>query len=275
MKTLFICTDFSETAFHAAEYAIMLARNYKVKNIILFHAYQSVEPTTGLPVTTGSDLVHKASLDQLKELKERLQPITDSEMMLHIRADDLSLSENINDLCREENADMVVMGITGKSKFEKIVVGSNAVNVSQNSRYPVLIVPTNASIQPIISRILIACDLSKVSQTTPLDSLDKILTLFDASLFVVNVDDRNRHFSPQTPEEIHQLHYIFDKYKPQYAFIDSEDTVTGILEYAERNDISIIVTIRKNYNFLQKLFHKSTTEKLIYRSGTPLLSLHE
>lgn len=219
--------------------------------------------------------MQKASLEQLKELKERLQPIIDSEIMLRIKAEDLELGESINDLCREEDIDLIVMGITGKSKFEKIGVGSNAVNVSQNSRYPVLIVPTNASIRPIISRILIACDLGKVSQTTPLDSLDEVLKLFNASLFVVNVDDKNRHFSPQTPEEMYQLHHLFDKYKPQYAFINNEDTVAGILGYAEKNDISIIVTIPKNYNFLQKLFHKSTTQKLIYKSDVPLLTLHE
>lgn len=274
MKALLVCTDFSESAFHAAEYALMLARNYKINDITLFNAYQTVLPTTGLPVSMERDLSYQASIDQLKELKDKLQPLTDSDTLIRIRAEDLSLSESINDLCVKENADMVVMGMSGKSKLEKVVIGSNTVNVSQNSRYPVLIVPANCSIRPI-TRILIASDLSNVSQATPLEPLDKILNLIPASLIVLNVDYKNRRFLPQTADEMHQLHYIFDKYKPEYAFIDNEDTAAGILDYAEKNDISIIVTIPKNYNLLEKLFHKSTTQKLIYKSAIPLLSLHE
>jgi K+-sensing histidine kinase KdpD len=122
---------------------------------------------------------------------------------------------------------------------------------------------------------LLACDLNDISDTIPVDSLKKILELFNAPLTLLNVDHNNRNFSAQTPEEIHHLHYLLDKYKPQYAFIDHEDTATGILDYAEKNEVSLIVTIKKNYDFFQKLFHKSTSKKLIYRSAIPLLILHE
>ncbi|HKZ67601.1 MAG TPA: universal stress protein, partial [Chitinophagaceae bacterium] len=210
----------------------------------------------------------------LKDLKEELEKTTGDDIHIRIRTENLSLGESINSICKEENADMVVMGISGKTKFEKSFIGTNAINVSKTSKYPVLIVPAQAAVEPVHS-ILFTCDLKEVVATTDLEPVAEILELFHAPLFVLNVDDKNRHFSPQTPEEMYQMHHIFDKYKPRYAFTDNKDVTAGITAYAEKNNISLIITIPKHYNFIQQLFHRSTTQRLIYQSPVPLLTLHE
>jgi len=275
MKTLLICTDFSEAALHAARYGYMLATQYGFGYITLFHAWQAIMPTTTLPLSTYEPKeMARASIEQLKKLKEDLEKLADADIQMRIRTENLSLGESINIICQEENADMVIMGISGKTKFEKAFIGSNAINVSQNSKYPVLIVPAQAPVEPVHS-ILFACDLSEIKATTGLDSVAEILELFHAPLFVLNVDDKNRHFSPQTPEEMYQMHHIFDKYKPGFAFTDNKDVTAGITEYAEKNNISLIITIPRHYNFIQQLFHRSTTQKLIYQSPVPLLTLHD
>jgi len=278
MKTLLICTDFSESADHAARYGCMLARQYKFGVITLFHTYQIIVPPTALALDStyayAGDAPVRDALEQLKNLKEELISLAGKDTTIYIRAENLTLGESINDICREENADMVIMGISGKSKLEKVFIGSNTITVSQNSKYPVLIVPTKAPLEPIHS-MLFACDLSEVAATTPLGALDDVMKLFKAPLFVLNVDDKNRHFSPQTPDEMYQMHHIFDKYKPRYAFVDSKDIIQGIMDYAEKNNISLIITIPKNYNFIEQLFHRSTTQKLIWQSAIPLLTLHE
>ena len=260
---------------HAARYACVLTREYQFRYITLLHAYQIIVPTTTLPVDSFEvNEIYKASMEQLKDLQNELPALAAKDTMFRIRSEAISLGESINEICREEKADMAVMGITGKSTMEKVFIGSNAINVSQNSQYPVLIVPQKAKLAPV-RNILFACDLSEVAKTTPLGALDEVLKIFNAPLSVLNVDEKNRHFSPQTPEEMHQLHHIFDKYKPRYAFTDHEDTAAGIIDYAEKNDISLIITIRKNYDFFKKLFHKSTTQKLIYQSAIPVLTIHE
>lgn len=275
MKTLLICTDFSEPASHAARYACIMAKEYKFSYITLFHAYYTIVTATALPLNTNEDReLVKASLQQLESLKDELVKLTGDDTVIRVRTEKITLGESINKICQEENSDIVVMGVSGKSKFKKAFIGSNTINVSQNCKYPVLVVPAQAPLEPIRT-ILFACDLNEVTATTPLDSLGEILELFHAPLVVLNVDNKNRHFSPQTPEEMYQMHHIFDKYKPRYVFIDNEDITTGITNYAEENNISLIITIPKNYNFIQQLFHKSTTQKLIYQSPVPLLTLHE
>lgn len=275
MNTLLVCTDFSNAAFHAAEYACMLARRYNFRKITLFHAYQTMVPTTDLPaVAYNSSELYSSIQEKLKDLGEKVGEMAGEDVTVSTRAEELVLGENLNAICLDEDACLVIMGIGEKSGLEKMIVGSNAVRVSDSCKYPVLIVPVDAAIQPI-DRVLLACDLDKIAETTPLDKLDGVLELFSAQLVVVNVDDGNRRFTPKTTEEIYQLHHIFDRHKPQYAFTEGKDIAKGVLDYAKENDISLIITIPRYYNFLRHLFHRSTTERLVYNSKLPLLTLHE
>lgn len=274
MKSLLICTDFSKPSLHAAKYGCVLARIYGFGYITLFHAYQVIMPTAGLPVTLHTiDEVERAALKQLEDLEKELQPVAGPEIIINVRSQDVSLGESINRICQQENCDMVVMGMKGKSNLEKMLTGSNTVNVAENSYFPVLIVPAEASLQPV-RRMLVACALSKVTETIPAALMHEVLDMFDAPLTVLNIDHQDKHFSPKTPDDLYRLHHIFDKYNPQYAFTENKNTVSGILEYAHKNDISLIIAMPKNYNFFEGLFHKRISEQLIYHSDIPVLTLH-
>lgn len=275
MRTILVCTDFSTSANHATEYACMLATRYNFPRITLYHAYQVVAPTIDVPVMpyVGTEL-YNAVERQLTEQATKIGEQTGNDIVVDIRAEERVLGENINDICKEENAELIVTGVSEKSGLERIIVGSNALRLSEAAHCPVLMVPPDAPILPV-KRVLLACDLEKVSEATPLDALDKVLETFQAQLVVINVDDGNRHFSPKTVEEIYRLHHVFDKYKPEYAFVENKDIAEGILDYAKEQDISLVITIPRYYNFLRNLFHKSTTKNLVYNSKLPLLTLHE
>jgi nucleotide-binding universal stress UspA family protein len=274
MKSILVCTDFSGPSLHAARYACMLAKEYRISYITLFHAYQVFIPAITLPVTVhGDDEIRKAALRQLQNIQKEVQRVAGPEVSVNVRADALSLPESINRVCQEENADLIVMGMKGKSNFEKALTGSTTIDVAESSYSPVWVVPENASIEPV-RRLLIACDLSKVRQTVPVNLMHEILDVLKAEVTILNIDYKNQHFSPDTPDDLHQLHEAFDSYQPKYVFNENKDVVSGILEYAEENDISLIVAMPKNYNLFEQLFHKSTAEKLIYRSSVPLLTLH-
>lgn len=274
MKALLVCTDFSEPSKHAARYSCMLAREYGFSYITLFHTYKTFIPAAAVPLVPHTeDTVYKAALKQLRELEQELQPLAGPEILISVRADNISLADNINKVCDSENCDIVVMGMKGKSNIEKVLTGSNTIKVAEKSYYPVLNVPAETAFQPV-RHVLIACDLSNVAQTVPVTLMNEVLELFDAPLTVLNVDHRDKHFSPQTPDDIYRLHHIFDRYYPHYAFTENKDIAGGILEYAKKNHISLIITIPKNYNFFENIFHKRISEQLIYHSNIPILTLH-
>jgi len=275
MRTILVCTDFSASADHATEYACMLAARYDFQRITLYHAYQVVAPTTDVPVTpyVGTELYNMVER-KLTDLATKVGELTGKDIVVDIRAEERVMGENINEICEQENAELIVTGVSERSGLERIIVGSSALRISEAGHCPVLMVPPDAPIVPV-KRVLLACDLEKVSEATPLDALDKVLETFQAQLVVINVDDGNKNFSPNTVDEIYRLHHVFDKYKPEYVFVENKDIAEGILDYAKEQDISLVITIPRYYNFLRNLFHKSTTKSLVYNSKLPLLTLHE
>ncbi|HEX2847870.1 MAG TPA: universal stress protein [Chitinophagaceae bacterium] len=275
MKTLIVCTDFSAPALHAAEYACMLTREYPFEYITLLHAHPLMAHTTALPISDyDPDAPDKAAMEQLNQLREQLQPLAGKKVLIRMRTENISVEENIDRVFREENADLVVVASSLKSKLEGLVIGSNAANISRNSMLPVLIIPEKARIQPI-RNILFAYDLKSISQPSSVKTLKEILDFFNVPLSVLNVDHKDKHFTPDTPQAVQQLHTILDGYKPGYAYIDHRHIAEGILEYAYKNDTSLIITIPRTHNFFERLFKKSETSKLIHESDIPLLTLHE
>ena len=276
MHTLLVLTDFSEAAMHASVYACKLAQQYNFNRIILYHNYEVIVPATDLPVTMydNDDILYRQYMQQLAELRERLFELVNNSVNIETMTETGFLLENINSVAQKEMADIIVMGMRGKSKLEKILIGSNTVNVAEQSDFPLLIVPDHAPISPI-SSILFACDLKKITDTTPADSLSRILDIFQAKLHVLNVDNNNKHYSPETPQEISHLNQILNSHQPEYHFVSDKDVVSAIMQFARERRISLIITIPKKHGLFNQLFRRSISEKLIHHTEIPLLCLHE
>ena len=67
------------------------------------------------------------------------------------------LDNNLNELCKAKGADLVVMGITGTSKIEEVLIGSTALSVVKNTTVPVIIVPAKVK-NTAIKNVMFACD---------------------------------------------------------------------------------------------------------------------
>jgi nucleotide-binding universal stress UspA family protein len=270
MKTILVPTDFSDTAYNAATYAIALGNSLGTTRIVLYHAYELIVPVpdvpTMIPMVNPDDL-RAASLEGLEKMKTELTPLIQEGTTLLIRADNTLLAATIEEVCKNEEVDLIVMGITGGSKLEEVLVGSN-------TSYPVLIVPGSAKYKPI-EKIVFAADLRKVAETTPVEPLKKLLHIFNAELHVINIDHESRHFSTDTPFETLMLDTLLEDFHPEYHFIDNPNVVAGIVDFAEENKADLILTIPKKHGLFESIFKRSRTSKLAYQTHIPLLTLHE
>jgi nucleotide-binding universal stress UspA family protein len=275
MDNILLLTDFSSTAFHAARYVAALSQQYHVKELVLFHAYEVLVPTPEIPVVVSNNKpMYEDSVSKLQALQDKLQKYLYAGTIVRYRAEAGSLPSSINDIAREERAGLIVMGLTGKSKFEHLLSGNDSFRVPDESNYPVLLVPEWAIITPV-ERVVFACDLQEVTKTIPAASLKKILDDLHAELFVVNVDYRNSHFSAKTPLDQTALQKLLGNYHPSYYYIENKDLEKSILTFAAHHQASIILTIRKSHGFFQGLFHHSVTHHLAQQTPIPLLVLHE
>ncbi|WP_143309728.1 universal stress protein [Chitinophaga vietnamensis] len=277
MKTIIVPTDFSDTAYNAATYALKLAGELGTTRIVLYHAYELIVPIPDVPSAVpmvNSDDLKAASLEGLEKMKNELSSLLPAGSTLVTRADNTLLPATINDVCKNEQADLIVMGITGGSKMEEILVGSNTIDVVKHTNTPVLIIPADARFRRI-EKIVFACDLRNVAETTPMAPLKKLLDVFKAELHVINIDHESRHFTTDTPFETLMLDTLLEGYHPQYHFIDNPHVVAGIVEFSEEIKADLILTIPKKHGLFESIFKRSSTSKLVYKTHIPLLTIHE
>src|SRR3954451_7742318 len=115
MKTILVPTDYSASAKNAALYAINLAAQLKVENIILYNAYQmpplisenAITPTATAPffdVETLRD-ISNTGMDHFRQSIESLIP---AGLKIQELTEFASVENDFNHLCKEKGADLVV-----------------------------------------------------------------------------------------------------------------------------------------------------------------------
>lgn len=271
MQTILVLTDFSDNAFLAAEYAGMLSKKWKSSRIIiLYHAYQTIG-TENTSVAEGDGNIAHESSQIMKVWQESLREFVSPDTVISFLVEDIYLEEGINRLCEQEKVDLVVMGLTGRTGLEKIIIGSNAIRVMENCSHPLLLVPWSTAIcYP--KTILLTTDLKGVKEKMDIPVLDELLSLLAARLLVLNVAQKEE--SPVTlRKEIDSLHTALSKYDPETYYISHQDTVEGINTFATDHEIELIITLRQQPTWLSGLFRKSVSKQLAWNSKIPLLIL--
>lgn len=275
MQTILVLTDFSNVALQAAHYAIHLASQLQSKRILLFNAYQSLEPMANVPVTPELPIVqanpeelYKESTSQLENLRRMLEPSAAGITIDTLSEDDI-LEEAVKKLISKEQVDLVVAGLSDKSDLEKFLVGSHSIRVMENCAYPLVIVPENARITAL-EKVMLAVDFDVLRSGKALPGLLKILNNLQAELFVVNVA-KDEGYSPDAKEDIKHLHQLLDKYQASFHYVEDSNVIHGINEFAAKNNISLIIAIHEKKGILATLFQKSVSKRLAWNSDVPLL----
>ncbi len=89
----------------------------------------------------------------------------------------------------------------------------------------------------------LACDFREVKETTPVGIIKTLVKEFKAEFHVLNVDHDNKQFNSDTPHQSVLLHTALEELNPQYHYIEHKDIEDGINEFAEKNNLDLIITI--------------------------------
>lgn len=277
MKTILVATDFSETASHAAYYAVSMAMQIGIPRIILYHSYDIPYVSSDLPLPEPDNIqqLHEKSVEFLEYLKNDLLTVSSRKIRIEAHTNEHPLALAIETFIEEEDIELVVMGTTGKSRIEKILVGSNCLSLAKECTVPLLLVPFEAPVERI-KRVALATDLKEVAEISPVMAIKTFVHTLQAKLFILNVEhNESDHYSPDIIAQQTALHKLWDSENPEYHFTDHKDCAAGIMDFVEERDIQLVIAIPKKYSFFQSLFHRSVTEKLAYHSHIPLLFIRK
>jgi nucleotide-binding universal stress UspA family protein len=273
MKKLLVPTDFSETSRNAAIWAAQLAETIPGAELVLFHAYGKMETgSDGSPLASDHEAEKILSLEALRSLQNQLGLISTAKVSR--LAEEGSLIHEVVKAVKDHSIDAVVMGISGASRLDQVMIGSNTLRLVDKNICPVFIIPPDA-IYRKMDNIVFASDFKAVEDTTPVASIRSVLDIHHSTLNVVNVDVE--HFVEITEEyqqEKKKFQDLFAGYDVEFNFIRLYDFVEAISLFAEDRKAGLIITLPKKHDFLGSLFKTSHTRKLAYHSHIPILALH-
>jgi nucleotide-binding universal stress UspA family protein len=191
MRTIVAPTDFSSVSINALNYAADLAAAIDAE-LILLHVVQIPIIVSEIPFTSVDyEKIPEEAEHELAVLVNQLFTRTKDRINIHHKLRVGSVGPELEDLCEIKKPFAVVMGTKGAVAAERLFLGSNIMFAINSLKYPVLIVPPNASFNGI-KKIALASDLKEIESTKPIEFLKEYLKIFKSKLDIVHVVDHYR-----------------------------------------------------------------------------------
>ena len=289
-KKILVPVDFSDFSDNAVEFALLMAERFNAE-VMLLHAVLLFEedPDEEEHLEAYENLIQQQENERTKKMKphhksgEKRGVTVDSVLLRGVSAADAIL-----DFMSGKDFDLIVMGTHGRSGLGKWFHGSVTEKVVRFSRIPVVTVHKDYSREKI-EKILVPIDFSEYSKIA-IHQGKVIAEEFKAAIEFMHVVEQDAHpefyyissdpILKANPELKKHISENLKKYsavsEEEAAFVVLEGKVHGqIVEYAEDNDIDLIVMPTRGMSDLEHIVLGSTTERVVRVATCPVLTVRK
>ncbi|WP_291721023.1 universal stress protein [Bernardetia sp.] len=267
MQTIFVPLDFSENSLQALRHAIELAKISDSK-IIVFHSYQP--PQMGGGSFTGkrklTNLGKQEAEDNMYKVVMGLEEADYNLDFEHLVVEGDPM-QRILFYIEEYNADLIVMGTQGATGLKEVFLGSVASKVIRDATCPVIIVPEKSK-EMVYEKIIYATSLIADDKGV-LSYLKGLAKDFKAKLECIHIEqdtETNKKF-----EELAKNHIEDDITFKSIEKEEDEKVGDTLLNYIHESPQTLLVMLRRERDFMQRIFGYSVTKKMAHRSESPML----
>ncbi len=273
ITNILIPTDFSEVANNALDFAVDLCRKTGAMAHILHVKHIPVMDAT-FPAETYQiylDEVQKASAEGLAKIEADILKTSGIRYKLHATMG--FVNDEIQSFVNKNEIDLIVMGTTGASGLQEILIGSNAASVVGKSEIPVFVIPPSAK-HSDFRHILYSTDYNE-PEFPSVARLIYFADLYKAKITVLHVKtefdmyfDSEKNFFNRNKENISY---------PDITIVnmDKVETTDAINKYIEEKGVDMVVLAKHNRSWFDRLFHRSLSKKMTYHTKVPLLVLNK
>jgi len=279
MKQIVLLTDFSENSFQAILYAMRFFKNDKV-NFHILH----IKDSRGLMLddlmtsTSGENMDSVLLGNSKKNLKDLLEKVNNlNKNSSHkFRTEYIfdTFFDAITEYCKKENIEILLMGTTGATGAKQVFLGSTAAKIINKIDIPILAIPEGSVFTPI-EKILFSVDYKVNYLPVTLHPLIQILKTFVPLVYTLYADEEFKDFTEKQLLNKTELHNLLEPFNVSTHKVTStplDQTLSCLLEFL---DIDLLIMIKKEKTFLQKIIHSSHIRKVSYHLKTPLFILPE
>jgi len=272
MNTILVPVDNGDASKNAVIYAAKLAADLG-KNIQLINAYQVPISYTEVPLVTLSlAQIEEASKALLENYKNDIRELTTDDIEIYTESVYGEIENEIKKTIEKIEPYLIIIGTGGRSGLGKLFMGSTSLNIIKETKTPVLIIPPTLKYKGY-QKIGLTSDFEDVIEHTSTKVISEIVGKLKAKLTVIHVDYERYHFTASTPMETMNLDNMLTELKPTYSYIENKDTIEGIINYVNQNEIDLLVVFPKKHSWFEQIFEKSKTRQLIQASIKPILCL--
>jgi nucleotide-binding universal stress UspA family protein len=271
MKTIVVATDFSAAALNAANYAADMAAAINA-SLLLLHVIPAAVTYTEIPVIINDDEMLRHKENEINELKVQLLTRVKSKINIDTEVRMGTFFHELELVCENIKPYTVVMGSQGTTAAERFLFGSHTVNAMKDLMWPLITVPPGSKFSAI-KKVGLACDFNNVVERVPVDEIKMLVKDFKAALHVLNTG-KEKVFDPEIVFQSGLLQQMLEGLKPFYHFISDENVDGGIIDFAEKNNIDLLVVLPKRHSLLNKLIHKSHSKQFVLHSHVPVMVFH-
>lgn len=276
MIRILVPTDFSPTAERAFRFAAELASKTK-GTIILFHVNEREEIPYFDSAEKKQEYDTQLETKPLKKLQRLKKKVISPEMnvMVSTIVSRPPVVKNLLSFARQNKVELIVMGTQGASGLKKTVVGSTTTRVVEKSRIPVLIIPEEyewKDPKEIVFATNYHCeDRPALSFTL---SVAKVFNS-DVTVLHINSEENEKNNAHCFSNYAYFLQRTFSDSKIIFKELKSSHIKDSLEHLRDIVPFDMMVMVRRNRRFLEKLFLKSFTKNMACTTNLPLLVVPE
>ncbi|WP_250434383.1 universal stress protein [Hanstruepera flava] len=274
MKKIIVPIDFSEYSDYALETAAILAK----KNNAEILALHMLEISDAI-LTKNDNEMKMETVFFLKLAEKRFNEFLEKDYLEGVNITPIvkhfKVFSEVNDVAKEHNADLIVMGSHGSSGLKEFFVGSNTEKVVRHAEIPVLVTKHN----PILTdfeNIAFACDFSEEA-IEPYLRASRMFESLGSKMHLVYVNLPSESFKSSAEMESKVVSFL----KKANGNLDKLDTVKyvadytvekGILNFANVIGADLIAVATHGRKGLAHFFEGSISEDIANHSMLPVMS---
>ncbi len=273
INKVLVPTDFSGVAANALDFALELALKTNAE-LHLIHINPVPVADINFPQET-----YQLYMDELnKEASEKIAELTKNVLLpsgLKFYTESVMgfITDEVTKYAKNNQIDIVVMGTTGASGIQEILIGSNTASVVGKSGIPVFVIPPGAR-HNAFKHILYTSDYSE-PEFPAISRLIYFAELYNSKITVIHVQaDADRYFNVEDN--------FFVKNKANIAHenitvdtLPNGDITDAINHYIDTKEVDMVVMAKHNRSWFDRIFHRSLSKKMTYHTKVPLLVLNK
>jgi len=270
---ILIPTDFSELSTVAINYAVDFSVDIEVKLILLHVIDTNVPSMTRLGSSKLQEAIHASSERSMKELIASIKKDNSHNIDISYEiTSGSSIEKYVEKFALKNNIDMICIGTKGASGLKKILFGSNAAGIIQNSSIPVLTIPEFARYKGI-NDIVYSSDMYNLENEIGL--IVPFAKLMDSWIQILHVEKDNERFEGDLQEKEKNLRKDFSYQKIKLSELKSDSVIQGINKFVADVDADMVIMFTHHTKFLEKVFQKSVTQNTAFQTRIPLFTFQK